>query len=220
MQAIARANRVNEGKNNGLIVDYCGILKSLRQALATFGGSTGGDDDGEADPVRPEEELLQDLSAAIGLVKDYLVEKGGHLKTVVTSSGFQRIATIESLKNLINENDETRKRFFELRSEQQPSSLTIESCAANEGAKVRSLVFQIFASIRSIATRRRTPKRDGHGVRFFLHQETRLLACVLRKTQIWSSKAGQYSRTVRRTILQAVRPPRRTDARSIPRHQT
>jgi type I restriction enzyme R subunit len=111
MQAIARANRVSEGKNNGLIVDYCGILKSLRQALATFGGSTGGEDDGEADPVRPEEELLQDLSAAIGLVKDYLVEKGGDLNAVVTSSGFQRIATIESLKNLINENDETRKRF-------------------------------------------------------------------------------------------------------------
>jgi type I restriction enzyme R subunit len=111
MQAIARANRVNEGKNNGLIVDYCGILKSLRQALATFGGSTGGEDDGEVDPVRPEEELLQELSAAIGLVKDYLVEKGGDLNAVVTSSGFQRIATIESLKNLINENDETRKRF-------------------------------------------------------------------------------------------------------------
>ena len=36
MQAIARANRVNEGKNNGLIVDYCGILKNLRKALATF----------------------------------------------------------------------------------------------------------------------------------------------------------------------------------------
>jgi type I restriction enzyme, R subunit len=111
MQAIARANRVNEGKNNGLIVDYCGILKSLRQALATFGGSTGGEDDGEADPVRPEEELLDDLSAAIGLVKDYLVERGGDLNSVVTSSGFQRIAAIESCKNLINENDETRKRF-------------------------------------------------------------------------------------------------------------
>ena len=35
MQAIARANRVNEGKNNGLIVDYCGVLKHLRGALAT-----------------------------------------------------------------------------------------------------------------------------------------------------------------------------------------
>ena len=38
MQAIARANRVNEGKNNGLIVDYCGVLKNLRKALATFAG--------------------------------------------------------------------------------------------------------------------------------------------------------------------------------------
>ncbi|MFM7575338.1 MAG: UvrB domain 3-containing protein, partial [Microcystaceae cyanobacterium] len=39
MQAIARANRVHEGKNNGLIVDYCGILSHLRQALATFSGT-------------------------------------------------------------------------------------------------------------------------------------------------------------------------------------
>ena len=39
MQAIARANRVHEGKTNGLIVDYCGILKHLRQALATFAGT-------------------------------------------------------------------------------------------------------------------------------------------------------------------------------------
>jgi hypothetical protein len=51
------------------------------------------------------------LSGAIGLVKDYLIEKGGDFNAIVTSSGFQRIATIESLKNLINENDETRKRF-------------------------------------------------------------------------------------------------------------
>jgi len=38
MQAIARANRIDEGKENGLIVDYCGILKNLRKALATFAG--------------------------------------------------------------------------------------------------------------------------------------------------------------------------------------
>src|SRR5690606_35920266 len=36
MQAIARANRINEGKTNGLIVDYCGVLKNLRKALSTF----------------------------------------------------------------------------------------------------------------------------------------------------------------------------------------
>ncbi|MCK4304840.1 MAG: type I restriction endonuclease subunit R, partial [Candidatus Eisenbacteria sp.] len=60
MQAIARANRVYEGKNNGLIVDYCGILKNLRKALATFAGHTDGGhgEEGELDPTRPEEELL------------------------------------------------------------------------------------------------------------------------------------------------------------------
>ena len=111
MQAIARANRVNEGKNNGLIVDYCGILKSLRQALSTFAGSTGGEDDGEADPVRPEDDLLKELAAAITLVKGYLTEKGGDLSAVVTSTGFDRIAAIDKAKNAINESDEVRKRF-------------------------------------------------------------------------------------------------------------
>lgn len=55
MQAIARANRVNEGKNNGLIVDYCGVLKHLRKALATFAGSQGegGGNEGSDAGCRP-----------------------------------------------------------------------------------------------------------------------------------------------------------------------
>src|SRR3970040_1287644 len=71
MQAIARANRVNKDKNNGLIVDYCGILKNLRKALATFAGHQGnGLIDGakpepEIDPVKPEEELLADLDESV-----------------------------------------------------------------------------------------------------------------------------------------------------------
>ena len=31
MQTIARANRVAEGKSNGLIIDYIGIVKALRR---------------------------------------------------------------------------------------------------------------------------------------------------------------------------------------------
>ena len=54
MQAIARANRVKEGKNNGLIVDYCGILKNLRKALATFAGHTGGGPIGGGEGEGPE----------------------------------------------------------------------------------------------------------------------------------------------------------------------
>jgi type I restriction enzyme, R subunit len=36
LQAIARANRVKEGKAYGLIVDYCGVGRSLREALAKY----------------------------------------------------------------------------------------------------------------------------------------------------------------------------------------
>lgn len=111
MQAIARANRVYEGKNNGLIADYCGILKNLRKALAKFAGSKGGDDDGETNPVHPSEELLPALASAIGLVYDFLREKEAPLEAVVNSSGFERNAAIDRAKNAINENDATRKRF-------------------------------------------------------------------------------------------------------------
>ena len=114
MQAIARANRVNEGKNNGLIVDYCGILRHLRKALATFAGARpddGSGDGGEADPARPAEELLADLAEAIALVRTFLDEGGAPLDDVIGKAGFERNAAIVACKEAANENDETRKRF-------------------------------------------------------------------------------------------------------------
>ena len=112
MQCIARANRVNEGKNNGLIVDYCGILKSLRRALATFAGTlaegAGGRD---SDPARPDEELLDDLAEAITLVRSFLDAGEAPLDDVIGQEGFARNAAIVACKEVANENDETRKRF-------------------------------------------------------------------------------------------------------------
>ena len=112
MQAIARANRVHEGKNNGLIVDYCGILKNLRSALATFAGHTGEEDGGTADPpARPQEELLQELLEAIDMVRSFLSSKEFRLEDIIEKTGFERNAAIVSAKEIINENDGTRKRF-------------------------------------------------------------------------------------------------------------
>ncbi len=109
MQAIARANRVNEGKKNGLIVDYCGILKNLRQALLTWAVPPAG---GEGiEPARPEEELLAGLEEAIRLVREFLTERGASLDDIVTKTGFARNAAILAAKEAANENDETRKRF-------------------------------------------------------------------------------------------------------------
>ncbi len=115
MQAIARANRVHEGKNNGLIVDYCGILKYLRKALATFAGTGTGIGAGgtppEIDPARPDEELLADLAEAIALVRAFLTERGASLDDVIEKQLFARNAAIRDCKEAANENDETRKRF-------------------------------------------------------------------------------------------------------------
>lgn len=111
MQAIARANRVNEGKNNGLIVDYCGILKNLRKALATFAGTQPGGPGGETDPARPDEELLADLAEAIVLVRTFIKERNASLDDVIGKTGFERNAAIVACKEAANENDETRKRF-------------------------------------------------------------------------------------------------------------
>jgi type I restriction enzyme R subunit len=113
MQAIARANRVAEGKTNGLIVDYCGILKNLRRALATFAGTeSGGDASGEGeDPAQPEERLLELLDGALIEVSAWLDKRGVPLTAILDSTGFQRNRAILEIKESINENDETRKRF-------------------------------------------------------------------------------------------------------------
>ena len=116
MQAIARANRVSEGKNNGLIVDYCGILKNLRKALATFAGHTGigggtGQPPPEIDPVKPEEELLADLEETIESIRAFLDAQNFRLEEVLEKTGFERNKAIIDAKEVVNQNDETRKRF-------------------------------------------------------------------------------------------------------------
>ncbi len=114
MQAIARANRISEGKNNGLIVDYCGILKNLRKALATFAGrgdSGHGNKENHSDPTKPNEELLAELLESITLVRDFLQAQGFNLHNILNKKGFARNVAIVTAKEAINENDQTRKRF-------------------------------------------------------------------------------------------------------------
>ncbi|EKA7363839.1 type I restriction endonuclease subunit R [Vibrio parahaemolyticus] len=114
MQAIARANRVSEGKSNGLIVDYCGILKNLRKALATFAGTGDeghGGESGEDDPAKPNEELLESLDESIAYVVEFLRNHDFELSTIIDETGFARNAAIASAKEVINQSDKTRKLF-------------------------------------------------------------------------------------------------------------
>ncbi|MCX6162167.1 MAG: type I restriction endonuclease subunit R [Ignavibacteriae bacterium] len=111
MQAIARANRVFEGKNNGLIVDYCGILKNLREALATFTTPRGGDGGGGTDPVKPEEDLIAELNETIEETIKFLKERNFTLDKIIGAKGFEKNAAIIEAKEAINKSEETRKKY-------------------------------------------------------------------------------------------------------------
>jgi type I site-specific restriction-modification system R (restriction) subunit len=56
MQTIARANRVWKDKQNGLILDYVGILRDLQKALAIY-GTTQGDAKGDDLPIKDKQQL-------------------------------------------------------------------------------------------------------------------------------------------------------------------
>lgn len=113
MQTIARANRVHEGKNNGLIVDYIETYKSLLEALAIYavGGDKGNGEQPEP-PVKPLEVLVLELQESIGVTKKFLKEEVAFdLETLVQGEGLDKIAAIRNGVDAVYTNDETKAKF-------------------------------------------------------------------------------------------------------------
>ena len=108
MQAIARANRVYPGKDFGLIVDYNGMLKSLREALAQY---ALGDDGGDADIVAPLEERVAALADAIAVTEAHLTGLGFDPLSLVGTQGFARISGLADAVNAVYTNDESKRRY-------------------------------------------------------------------------------------------------------------
>src|SRR5262245_12268670 len=71
MQTIDRANRVAEGKDAGLIVDYIGVLKNLKDALAIYGPGKGKSEN----PINDKKELRADLDLYMGDLNSFLEER-------------------------------------------------------------------------------------------------------------------------------------------------
>jgi type I restriction enzyme R subunit len=119
MQAIARANRKSPGKNNGHIVDYNGMLKSLRAALATYGeGSAAGSGsvDEEFPPTAGFDELEQEFESAVLACEAHLQACGFDIRKLVEAVGFAKLALLsknneDSAVNAVCKSGETRGRF-------------------------------------------------------------------------------------------------------------
>jgi type I restriction enzyme R subunit len=117
MQTIARANRVSEGKSNGLIIDYIGIVKALRKALADYTANAGGN--GGADPTIDKEELVARIHEIIGKVDAFLTEHDFSLKALVDmkKGTFDQLELLLDATNILCETPEIKKTYQTYASE-------------------------------------------------------------------------------------------------------
>ena len=116
MQAIARANRVMEGKKNGLVIDYFGVFRNLKKALAAYAegtkGKTNHEDENEY-PAREFEELLALLKQAIDEAKAYSKEIGADIDQILNlgEKGFKEIELFQDYANLFLGKDEYKRQL-------------------------------------------------------------------------------------------------------------
>lgn len=110
MQTIARANRVAEGKTNGLIIDYIGIVKALRQALADYTANPGGGEGGN-DPTIDKTELIKHVHEAIAAATAFLKEHEFELQNLIEADNFFKLLLLKEAANAMCETAEIRKTY-------------------------------------------------------------------------------------------------------------
>lgn len=115
MQTIARANRVSEGKSNGLIIDYIGIVKALRKALADYTANAGGD--GGTDPTIDKEKLIARIIETIGKAKAFLAEHDFDLQLLIDAYDFKKLSYLQEGANAVCGTMEDKKTFTTYASE-------------------------------------------------------------------------------------------------------
>lgn len=115
MQAIARANRVNEGKSNGLIVDYIGIVKALRKALADYTANVSRISG--TDPTIDKKELISRITDTIGKAKIFLAEHDFDLESLIVAVGFAKLSYLQEAANAVCGTIENKKTYSTYASE-------------------------------------------------------------------------------------------------------
>lgn len=138
MQTIARANRVAEGKYNGLIVDYIGIFKALQKALAIYGEPADGSDS-EEDPAETKAELIRLLDAEATKMKDFLDSKNINVDTIFDTRALECIKRTEEAVNTILETEKSKTEF--LKGTQNLKALFKAILPDSEARRFAKLVF-------------------------------------------------------------------------------
>lgn len=110
MQTIARANRVADGKDNGLIIDYIGIVKALRKALADYTANPDGGVGGN-DPTIDKQELINHVAETIAAATDFLKDHNFDLHELIEADAFLKLSLLKSAANAMCETTEIQKSY-------------------------------------------------------------------------------------------------------------
>lgn len=115
MQTIARANRVDEGKSNGLIIDYIGIVKALRKALADYTANANGNCN--TDPTVDKDKLIARMIETISKVESFLLEKNFDLEMLIDGTDFKKLSHLQNAANAVCGSSQDKKTFTTYASE-------------------------------------------------------------------------------------------------------
>lgn len=113
MQTIARANRVSEGKEAGLIVDYVGIFRNLQKALAIYARpETGGDA-----PILDKQKLVEFQRNALKEAGEFCNEVGVDLGAIkAADDAFLKVKLLGDAVEALIETEESKKTFLNMAS--------------------------------------------------------------------------------------------------------
>lgn len=109
MQTIARANRVSLGKENGLIIDYVGIVKALRNALAEY--TAGHNGPKGTDPTIDKEKVIDRVNKVVAECEKFMGENGFVLQKLIEAKSFKKLALLKAAANAMCETKAIKKAF-------------------------------------------------------------------------------------------------------------
>ncbi len=111
MQTIARANRVYEGKKNGVIVDYIGVFKNIKKALAIYASSRDSEED---EIIRDKSELLEDLILSVEATNKLLLEKKIDIYGLLDLNSEEKLIALDKYTNIILEDEKYKAKVLDI----------------------------------------------------------------------------------------------------------
>ena len=136
MQTIARANRVFQEKNSGLIVAYVEVFKNLKKALAIYAvGGTNGEL-----PVEEKGALVDELRKAVDDLRSFCSARDVDLDSLAKLKGFELVAAGKQTVEMLMADDDERIAFLSRTSlVNRLFKAILPDTRANEFARIRAV---------------------------------------------------------------------------------